>query len=117
MKLAQKARGFDKVEATVWRPSGGCMAEIFEVLMVVSFGISWPLSILKSYQARTTKGKSIFFLFMILAGYAFGITSKFLAGKITYVVFFYVLNFVMVGTDIGLYFRNLQLDRNAQTTR
>lgn len=93
------------------------MAELFEVLMVLSFGISWPLSILKSYQAKTTKGKSIFFLFMILAGYAFGITSKFLAGKITYVVFFYALNFVMVATDIGLYFRNLQLDHKTQTTR
>lgn len=92
------------------------MAELFEVLMVVSFGLSWPLSILKSYRAKTTKGKSLFFLFMILAGYAFGITSKFLAGKITYVLFFYCLNFVMVATDIGLYFRNRQWDQHIKTT-
>jgi hypothetical protein len=91
------------------------MAELFEVLMVVSFGISWPLSILKSYRAKTTQGKSLFFLLMILAGYAFGITSKFLSGKITYVLFFYCLNFVMVATDIGLYFRNLKLDHSKTT--
>lgn len=92
------------------------MAEIFEVLMVVSFGISWPLSIHKSYQAKTTKGKSLFFLVLILAGYAFGITSKFQSGKITYVLFFYCLNFVMVATDIGLYFRNHRLDQVTKTT-
>jgi hypothetical protein len=86
------------------------MADFFEVLMVVSFGVSWPLSILKSYKAKTTKGKSVFFLVLILAGYAFGITSKLLAAKITYVLFFYCLNFVMVATDIGFYFRNRQLD-------
>jgi hypothetical protein len=92
------------------------MAELFEVLMVVSFGLSWPLSILKSYRTRTTKGKSLFFLFMILAGYAFGITSKVLAGNLTYVVFFYGLNLTMVAIDIGLYFRNAQLDTYTKAT-
>ena len=87
------------------------MSELFEVFMVVSFGISWPMSILKSMKAKTAKGKSLFFLCMILFGYACGITSKLLKGNLNYVIFFYILNFIMVSIDLGLYFRNRRLDQ------
>ena len=30
------------------------MAEIFEIIMIVSFGASWPMNVIKSYKARTT---------------------------------------------------------------
>lgn len=94
------------------------MAEILEILMIVSFGASWPLNVIKSYKARTTKGKSIAFLLLIFFGYIAGITSKLvnteymanIASK-WYVLFFYVLNFLMVGADIVMYVRNLRLDR------
>lgn len=86
------------------------MSQIFEAMMVVSFGLSWPMSIRKSYLARTTKGKSLFFMVMIELGYVFGIISKLLSGNITYVFVFYVLNLLMVGTDISLYFRNKKLE-------
>jgi len=86
------------------------MSQIFEAMMVVSFGLSWPMSIRKSYLARTTKGKSLFFMVMIELGYMFGIISKLLSGNITYVFAFYVLNLLMVGTDISLYFRNKKLE-------
>lgn len=87
------------------------MSQFFEALMVICFGISWPLSIRKSYLSRTTRGKSLLFILFILTGYAFGITSKLISGNITYVLFFYVLNFVMVSVDIALYARNAKLDR------
>ena len=94
------------------------MAELLEILMIVSFGASWPLNVIKSYKARTTKGKSIAFLLLIFFGYIAGISSKLvnpeymanIANK-WYVLFFYVLNFLMVGADICLYVRNLKLDR------
>ncbi len=89
------------------------MAEILEALMVVGFGISWPVSIIKSYKARTAKGKSLLFLCFILFGYVCGILSKLVSGKITYVFVFYVLNLLMVSLDLVLYFRNRALD--AQT--
>ena len=82
---------------------------LLEALMVVSFGISWPLSIYKSYKSRTTKGKSLLFLFFILFGYACGIASKLVSGNITYVFIFYVLNFILVAIDLLLYFRNSHL--------
>ena len=96
------------------------MAEILEILMIVSFGASWPLNVIKSYKARTTKGKSIVFLCLIFFGYIAGITSKLVnpaymdafASK-WYVLFFYVLNLIMVGTDLVLYARNYSLDKKA----
>ena len=89
------------------------MAELFEILMVVSFGFSWPLNVIKSYKARTTKGKSLFFLILIFIGYIFGITSKLLAPSFKwYVMFFYVLNITMVGLDLLLYIRKLQAQKS-----
>ena len=91
-------------------------AEIFEIIMVVLFGASWPLNVMKSYKARTTKGKSLPFLILIFVGYIFGIASKFINpgfnfAKKWYVVFFYILNLVMVGIDLLLYVRNYRLDK------
>lgn len=91
------------------------MAEILEIIMVVSFGASWPLNVIKSYKARTTKGKSLGFLLLIFFGYIAGIASKFVNPEFDfttkwYVVFFYILNFVMVGLDLLIYIRNKRLD-------
>lgn len=94
------------------------MAELFEIIMIVSFGASWPLNVIKSYKARTTKGKSLGFLLLIFFGYIAGITSKLInpvymasIGQKWYVLFFYVLNFLMVGADLLMYVRNRRLDR------
>ena len=90
------------------------MPEILEIIMIVCFGCSWPMNLMKSYQARTTKGKSLPFLLMIAIGYVFGISSKLLSGSFKwYVMFFYVLNLCMVLTDVGMYVRNYRLDKQA----
>ena len=96
------------------------MAELFEIIMIVSFGASWPLNVMKSYKARTAKGKSIGFLLLILFGYVAGITSKLInpvymaaIGQKWYVLFFYVLNFIMVSADLAMYIRNRKLDKLA----
>ena len=86
------------------------MTEILEALMVICFGISWPLSIVKSLRSKTAKGKSLIFLIFIFCGYIFGITAKLITGNITYVFIFYVINLLMVGFDICIYFRNRRLD-------
>lgn len=97
------------------------LSEIFEIIMVVSFGASWPFNVMKSYKARTTKGKSLLFLCLIFFGYIAGITSKFLnegymASFATkwYVLVFYFLNFIMVGADLLLYVRNKRLDKERE---
>ena len=96
------------------------MSEILEVIMIVSFGASWPMNVIKSWNARTTKGKSLAFLCLILLGYVAGIAAKLINpvymaafSEKWYVLFFYVLNFTMVGVDVALYFRNKRLDKMA----
>ena len=90
------------------------ISELFEILMIVSFGFSWPMNVIKSYRARTAKGKSLPFLLLIITGYVFGIAGKLIAGGFKwYVMFFYVLNLVMVSMDLAMYFRNVRLDRMA----
>ena len=95
--------------------------EICEMMMIISFGISWPLNVIKSYKARTAKGKSLGFLCLILLGYVVGITGKFINEKYMsslasnwYVLFFYFLNFIMVFIDFLLYFRNRKLDKKTK---
>lgn len=94
------------------------MSEILEIIMIVSFGASWPMNVIKSYKARSAKGKSLAFLLLIFFGYIAGIASKFLNeaymasfNEKWYVLFFYFLNLTMVGIDLILYFRNRQLDK------
>ncbi len=96
------------------------MAEILEIIMVVSFGASWPFNVVKSYKARTAKGKSLLFLCLIFFGYIAGIASKFANAEYManfsskwYVLVFYILNLIMVGADLLLYVRNRNLDKKA----
>lgn len=88
------------------------MSELFEMTMVILFGISWPINIVKAYKAKTAKGTSILFLACIFIGYLCGILSKTIAHKNTYVFIFYIINLLMVGLDIALYFRNLHFDKH-----
>ena len=91
------------------------MSEILEIIMIVSFGCSWPLNVIKSYKARTTQGKSLAFLILIFFGYICGIASKLIAPSFKwYVLFFYVLNLLMVCADLALYYRNYKLDQKAE---
>ncbi len=88
------------------------LAELFEIIMIVCFGFSWPMNVIKSYRARTTKGKSLPFLLLIITGYVFGIIGKLIGGSFKwYVLFFYVLNLAMVSVDLALYVRNYRLDK------
>ena len=94
------------------------MSEIFEIIMIVSFGISWPVNVVKFYKARTAKGKSLLFMLLILFGYVAGIASKFVnetymanIGQKWYVLLFYFLNFIMVSTALMMYIRNRKLDK------
>lgn len=81
-------------------------AQILEAIMIISFGISWPMNIIKSYRTKSTKGKSLLFLLFIDFGYVCGVVGKIVGDNITWVFAFYVLNLVMVSWDLVLYFIN-----------
>ena len=37
------------------------VAQVFEMIMLICFGLSWPFNITKSVRSRTAKGKSLWF--------------------------------------------------------
>ena len=79
--------------------------KIFEILMLVCFGFAWPTSIYKSITSKSVEGKSVLFLYIILAGYTFGIINKIINSP-DYVIALYAINFIMVFTDLMLYYKN-----------
>lgn len=87
------------------------MAHILEAGMLVFFGLSWPFNIAKSLRSRTAKGKSVAFEVLIITGYLCGLAGKFILGDLSYVVLFYIADFLMVATDLVLTLRNRRLDR------
>jgi len=91
------------------------MNKIFELGMLILFGLSWPVSIYKSYKARVVGSKSIVFLFAVILGYLCGIINKFING-LDYVTVFYFINMLMVSVDARLYFRNKRLEKEERKT-
>lgn len=100
------------------------MADLLEALMILFFGLSWPISIYRSYVSKTAKGKSIFFEVFLWVGYIFGIARKLIqyfgaSGKGLDFLFylgliFYFLNIIEITIDMVLYFRNSKLDRERE---
>ena len=79
--------------------------------MLLCIGASWPFNIAKSIRSRTARGKSMIFECCIITGYLFGLAGKFISGNVTYVLAVYILDVLMVSTDIVLTCRNRRLDR------
>lgn len=77
---------------------------VYEILMLICFGVSWPVAVFKTYKTKTVKGKSFLFLFLILLGYVFGIVHKVIY-NFDYVIWLYILNGLLVLADMLLWFR------------
>ena len=87
------------------------MGSIFETIMLVCFGLSWPLNVIKAYKAKTAKGTSLPFILLIITGYIAGIAAKVITGQINYVLIAYIVNLAIVSLNIVIYFRNVSLDK------
>lgn len=87
------------------------MGSILETVMLVCFGFSWPLNVMKAYKAKTAKGTSLPFIMLIIIGYLAGISAKLISGQINYVLIAYILNLAIVSLNVIVYFRNVSLDK------
>ncbi len=103
-------------------------SSIMEMMMVFCFGISWPLNIIKAWKSRTAKGISLPFYLFIWIGYIFAMAGKFALLHHNapqpwyetvhwYVMFFYVLNVLMVTAGIMICLRNKRLDKKMHQTK
>ena len=77
---------------------------IFESLMLVCFGLSWPLSIARTLRTKAVAGKSPYFIGIIILGYLFGVARKIL-DPLDWVFWLYIFNIVAVSVDLILYFK------------
>ena len=87
------------------------MGSILETVMLVCFGFSWPLNVMKAYKAKTAKGTSLPFIMLIIIGYIAGISAKLISGQVNYVLIAYILNLAIVSLNVIVYFRNVSLDK------
>ena len=79
------------------------MAEALEAIMLICFGLSWPMNAYKNFKARTAAGTSWQFILLITLGYFAGIAAKFVSGTINWV--------------LAVYFRNCAIDRERDRLR
>ena len=88
---------------------------IWEIIMVVCFGCSWPFSILKTIRVKNPTGKSYLFMSLIIIGYIAGCIHKILHRQAPgfWVFWLYLLNTLLVASDflLCLYYQR-QLNRN-----
>ena len=92
-KLSKKLRG--KLEVNM---------SIFEIIMLICFGVSWPVSIAKTLRTKKVEGKSSLFMAIVSLGYLSGIIHKILY-SFDWVIALYVFNLFMVLTDLILYLK------------
>lgn len=86
------------------------MSSVLEMIMLVCFGFSWPLNVMKAFRARTAKNMSLAFILLIISGYIAGICAKFISHQINYVLVVYFVNLAIVTVNLIVYFRNRQID-------
>ena len=75
------------------------MGGILETAMLICFGCSWPINLVKNYKCRSAKGMSLPFILLLIVGYVAGICAKFIIGvnvHNAYVLVVYLLNLAMV---------------------
>ena len=84
-------------------------ATLFEALMILCWGISWPFAVWKTLRTRNVEGVSIFFLWLVFVGYVSGVFFKLSVaraeGFVNPVIILYLFNFLIVGTELVLYYR------------
>ncbi len=80
------------------------LATVFEIGMLVGFGVSWPFAVWKTYSTKNVAGTSVVFLWCVFLGYVSGVLFK-VFGAADWVTALYALNGLLVATNIALYYR------------
>ncbi len=78
---------------------------LFEILMLICFGVSWPVSITKALRTKVVHGKSPFFMMLVITGYICGVIHKTINTPGDWVRWLYAFNAMMVAVDLTLYMK------------
>lgn len=90
------------------------MAAVLEAIMLVCFGLSWPINAMKAWKAGTAVGTSWMFLGLITLGYIAGIAAKFVGGTVNWVLIVYFVNLAALVANWIVFARNCALDRQRE---
>ena len=93
------------------------LAHLLEAGMLVCFGFSWPLNVVKAYRAKTASGTSLAFIILIITGYIAGISAKIINNQFNYVLGVYFLNLAIVSANVFVYIRNKRLDKKSSGSK
>lgn len=101
------------------------IANILETIMLICFGLSWPISLYKNIKMKSAKGMNIYFTLLIILGYIAGIVAKILEGPVLNGSFdgasaifkfvMYIVNIVIVSCNVVVFFINKKYDKLAET--
>jgi hypothetical protein len=97
------------------------VGELLEGGMLVCFGISWPVDIVRTLRTGRTEGKSLAFMSLVLAGYILGMGAKLarVAGTGRWpelITLLYVFNAIAIIVDIAVTIRLRRLDKHQITS-
>ena len=92
-------------------------AAVLEAIMLVCFGLSWPINAMKAWKSGTAVGTSWMFLGLITLGYVAGIAAKFVGGNVNWVLAVYFLNLAALVANWLIYARNRRLDAQRKKAR
>lgn len=87
------------------------MTSALEAIMLICFGFSWPINLVKNIKAGTAKSMSLKFILLIIFGYIAGITAKLIGHNFNYVLIIYILNLAIVSVNLVIYFVNKKKDK------
>ena len=93
------------------------MSQILETIMLICFGFSWPMSVVKNIRSKTAKSMSLPFILLIISGYIAGICAKIYTHQLNFVLVVYLINLAIVSVNIVIYFINKKYDRQAEISR
>lgn len=84
--------------------------EVLHAIMLICFGFSWPINLIKNIKLKSAKIMNLPFLILIIVGYIAGITSRIIDYKFGYVFVIYVINLCVVSANLIVYFINRRYD-------
>ncbi len=76
-----------------------------EFAMLLSFGLSWPFAIVRTWRAKRVDGKSPLFMAIVIFGYFCGIAAHLVEGTKLWLCWVYLADVALVATDLALYVR------------
>ncbi len=80
--------------------------------MLFAFGFSWPFAIVKTFRAKRVDGKSPHFMMIVIVGYLCGIAAHLVEGTKLWLCFVYLIDILLVSTDLALYFYYARRNRS-----